>query len=240
MKHGSLFSGIGGFELGAERTNIKTLWSCELNEFCRKILKQHFPETKQYNDIRSVSYPESVDIISGGFPCQDISIAGKGNGITGTRSSLWFEMYRIIEEIRPTYILIENSPELLKKGFEKILYPLSEIGYNVEWQCLSGYSFGVQQSRERVYVIAYSNSFRQQRKREKSIFSKSILQRQFQGIYPGWRTRRDIPKPATLRTTHDIPNQMDRTKAIGNSVMPIISKYLFECIKEFNYETLQS
>ena len=108
MTHGSLFSGIGGFELGAQMNNIPTLWNCEIETFQRSILKQVFPNTKQYEDIKKLSNPAYVDIISGGFPCQDISIAGKGAGITGSRSGLWNEMYRIVREVRPKYVLIEN------------------------------------------------------------------------------------------------------------------------------------
>ena len=127
MTHGSLFSGIGGFELGAQMNNIPTLWNCEIETFQRSILKQVFPNTKQYEDIKKLSNPAYVDIISGGFPCQDISIAGKGAGITGSRSGLWNEMYRIVREVRPKYVLIENSPMLLIRGFEQVLCDLSEI-----------------------------------------------------------------------------------------------------------------
>lgn len=232
MTHGSLFSGVGGFELGAQLARIPTLWNCEIGEFNRKILKQHFPDTKQYADIRELHHPEPVDIISGGFPCQDLSIAGKGRGITGERSGLWSEMYRIIEQVRPSYVVIENSPELLKKGFEKVLYPLSEIGYHAEWQCLSGPTFGVQQGRERVYCIAYSLHLRPQGKPSQQIFRKSLLQEQFQGISPGWRTRSDIPQPRGYRSVDDLPHIVDRVKAGGNAVMPRIANYLFECIKQ--------
>ena len=127
LTHGSLFSGIGGFELGAQMNGIPTLWNCELELFQRNLLKQNFPETKQYEDIRELRNPGYVDIISGGFPCQDISIAGKGTGIVGERSGLWSEMFRIVREVRPRYVLIENSPMLLVRGFERVLCDLSLI-----------------------------------------------------------------------------------------------------------------
>ena len=115
LTHGSLFSGIGGFELGAERVGITTVWNCELMPYNRQILKQHFPNTKQYSAITQMDIPEKVNIISGGFPCQDISIAkvtgkdGIAKGIKGERSGLWAEMFRIIRGVRPEYIIIENS-----------------------------------------------------------------------------------------------------------------------------------
>lgn len=232
LTHGSLFSGVGGFELGAQRAGIPTIWNCEIVEFNRKILKQHFPETKQYHDITTLRNPEPVDIISGGFPCQDLSIAGKGKGLDhGERSGLWSHMFRIIDETRPAYVVIENSPELLKKGFEKVLYPLSEIGYNAEWQCLSGTTFGIQQGRVRVYCIAYALHSGLQRQSEQQIFRESILQEQLQGVSPGWRTRSDIPEPRGYRSTNELPNLVDRIKAGGNAVMPTIAEYLFSCIK---------
>ena len=128
MTHGSLFSGIGGFELGAKRAGIKTILNCEINPFCRKVLKKHFPETTQYTDITTLKNPPYVDIISGGFPCQDISVANpKGDGLEGQRSGLWKEMFRIIYKTRPRYVLIENSPMLLRKGINTILQNIKSI-----------------------------------------------------------------------------------------------------------------
>ena len=130
LTHGSLFSGIEGFGLGAAFAGIKTLWSCEYEEYQASIIKKKFGEDHGINrDIRTYSNPTFVDIISGGFPCQDISVAGKGVGIVGERSGLWAEMYRVIREVRPRYIIIENSPMLLIRGFERVLCNLSEIGY---------------------------------------------------------------------------------------------------------------
>lgn len=235
LSHGSLFSGIGGFELGAERVGIKTVWNCELLPYNRKILKQHFPNTKQYFDIKLMENPEKVNIISGGFPCQDISIAnvtnnnGAAQGIKGERSGLWSEMFRIIRIVRPEYVIIENSSAITFRGLERVLCDLSEIGYDAEWQSLSGTTFRVQQVRERTYIIAYPSTFSLQGGKSQEVFSKRSLE-QFSRIYPGWRTRRDIPEPKSYRSTHDLPNLVDRIKGGGNAVMPIIAEYLFHCI----------
>lgn len=156
-----------------------------------------------------------------------------GGGVLGKRSRLFFDGMQIVRRARPNYILFENSPEILKAGFEYVLLQLSESGYNAEWQILSGTDFGIQQSRKRLYLIAYSNSFFIQRPTEEKIFSKRILQEQFVRISPGWRTRRDIPEPKNFRSTNDIPNLVDRIKSTGNAIMPVIAKYMFECIKEF-------
>lgn len=233
MTHGSLFSGIGGFELGAKQAGIDTLWNCEILPYNRQILKQHFPESKQYEDITKLSRPESVDIISGGFPCQDISVAGKGEGIKGSRSGLWSEMFRIIGELRPKYIIIENSPALLVRGFERVLLDLSEIGYNAEWQCLQTSDFGMPHQRERVYVIAYSNSNGLQRILQEIKTNGQVLPKSSDKIdlyTPGeWLDRWGDSNP--VRGNNGIPNRSHRIKSLGNSVSPIVAKYLFECIK---------
>lgn len=236
LTHGSLFSGIGGFERGAQLAGIDTVWNCEIVPFNRQILKQHFPDTKQYEDIRELRNPEPVGIISGGFPCQDLSVAGKGKGITGERSGLWSEMYRIIDETRPAYVVIENSPELLKKGFEKVLYPLSEIGYDAEWQCLFASQFGLPHRRERVFVIAYNYGIgcpvlqsKETQKRKR--FTWKEINRVSNGRISDFSIR------PYSRDVNGISSELDRIAACGNAVTPNITHYLFECIKE-HYNTV--
>ena len=235
LTHGSFFSGIEGFGLGARWAGIETIWNYEIDKFCNAINKKNFPNAVQYKDVRSRKNPIPANVISMGSPCQDISISGKGTGIFGEQSSLFFEGIELIRDIKERggaqYILFENSPEILKKGFEHILLQFSEIGYNVEWKVLSGTQFGIQQKRKRLYLIAYTNSFEFQGAATESIFSKSFLQGEFQRVYPGWKTRWDIPKPRNFRSVNDFPNLLDRNRAIGNAVMPLVAKYLFECIK---------
>ena len=234
--HGSLFSGIEGFGLGAAMAGIKTVWSCEFEDFQTKIIQKNFGNEHEINrDIRNYSNPKTVDIVSGGFPCQDISVAGKGIGITGERSGLWSEMFRIVGKIRPGYIIIENSPMLLVRGFERVLCDLSEIGYDAEWQCLSGTDFGIQQGRERLYVVAYPLQKRHERGVQESVFRKPYLSKQLTGIYPRWRTRRDLPESRTLRKVDDLPNLLDRIGSLGNAVQPVIAAYIFRCILAHSY-----
>ena len=176
MTHGSLFSGIGGFEQAAQWVGIHTLWSCEIASYPRRILEKVFPKTTKHEDIKQLSNPGYVDVISGGFPCQDISLAGGGVGIYGSRSGLWCEMYRIIREVRPRYVIIENSTALLFRGFERVLCDLSEIGYDAEWQCLSNADFGFDHRRERLYDVPTANKVKQ-RGGFKVIDSRAYLSR---------------------------------------------------------------
>ena len=159
MAHGSLFTGIGGIDLGFERAGIATAWQVEYNEYAARVLKKHWPGVKRYKDITEIKDGELeyVDIISGGFPCQDISIAGKGAGIIeGARSSLWFEMCRIIGMVRPRYVVVENVAMLLHRGIDTVLGGLAEVGYDAEWRIVSAADLGARHRRERVFIVAYA------------------------------------------------------------------------------------
>lgn len=233
MTHGSLFSGIGGFEQAAQWVGIHTLWSCEIASYPRRILEKVFPKTTKHEDIKQLSNPGYVDVISGGFPCQDISLAGGGVGIYGSRSGLWCEMYRIIREVRPRYVIIENSTALLFRGFARVLCDLSEIGYDAEWQCLSNADFGFDHRRERLYVIAYSNKV----KRQAGRFQEW---NQAQGIFVppsnqhcGFSIAQrvlEMPDREHIGINDGIRGWTHRVGCLGNAVNPVVAKYLFECI----------
>ena len=235
LTHGSLFSGVEGFGLGAALAGIKTEWSCEFEKYQTKVIKKNFGDGHTvYGDIRTLENPPFVNIISGGFPCQDISVAGKGAGIKGSRSGLWGHMHRIIGDVSPDYVVIENSPQLRKRGLEYVLHGLSEIGYDAQWQCLQGNFLGLQQRRERIYIIAYANSKRGEFVTPKSVFREPYLPWELPRVYPGWGDRRHLPEPRTFRSTNELPNLVDRNKCVGNAVQPLMAQYLFECIKCFD------
>ena len=157
MKHGSLFSGIGGIDLGFEMAGIETTWTCEIDDWCNELLQKRFPNATHYRDVQKIGKDnlEPVDIISGGFPCQDISTAGKGAGLDGKRSGLWFEMWRIICELRPRWVFIENVANLANKGGSRVLHDLTEAGYDAEWQVISARDVGARHLRKRLWIIAY-------------------------------------------------------------------------------------
>lgn len=159
-----LFSGIGGFSLGLERTGgFKTEQFVEIDFPCLKVLHKNFPDVDKCTDIRNIAFaaPGLYDVVCGGFPCQDISVAGLKKGITNeTRSGLWYEFKRIIKEVKPRWVIIENVRNLLNNGLAIVLKDLHEIGYNAEWEIISARSVGAPHLRERIWIVAYTQGSR--------------------------------------------------------------------------------
>ena len=154
---GSLFSGIGGLELGLERAGLGPVsWQVERDPFCRKVLAKHWPEARRFEDVKEVGKLElvPVDIICGGFPCQDISTAGAGAGLRGERSGLWFNFLRIIRELVPRFVIVENVSALLIRGLGDVLGGLAESGYNAEWDCIPAQAVGAPHRRDRLFLVA--------------------------------------------------------------------------------------
>ena len=162
MTFGSLFTGIGGFDLGFEKAGMKCLWQVEIDKSCTQTLNKHWGGVAKYGDIVDVgrSSLKRVDVVCGGFPCQDVSIAGRRAGLDGERSGLWFEFARVIEEMRPEWVVIENVPGLLSsnkgRDFATIIGRLAELGYGFAWRVLDSKNFGVAQRRRRVFIVGHS------------------------------------------------------------------------------------
>lgn len=159
MRVVSLFSGIGGFDLGFERTGMQVIGVCEIDKHAQTVLQRRFPDATLHTDVRSVHYDRgTVDLICGGFPCQDISVAGKRAGLAGNRSGLWYEFARIIDETEPSWVVIENVPGLFSsaggRDFTTIIQWLANRGYGVGWRVLDAQGFGLAQRRKRVFIVA--------------------------------------------------------------------------------------
>jgi DNA (cytosine-5)-methyltransferase 1 len=161
LKVASFFAGIGGFDLGLERAGMKVVFQCEIDPFCQSVLKKHWPKVPLFGDIKSVT-PEDLpeaDVWTGGFPCQDVSLAnqGKRKGLKGERSGLFFEFKRLVSEKKPKWIILENVPGLLNSNngqdFKTVLQSLGELGYDVSWRILDAKYFGTPQRRRRVYIV---------------------------------------------------------------------------------------
>lgn len=221
----------------------ENIFQVENDKFCTKVLEKNFPNTKRYGDIKEfdgTKYRGTIDILTGGFPCQDISIAnnynGGGKGLYGERSGLWKEYSRIIGEIRPRFIVFENSPMLIQRGFEILLFDFDRMGYDAEWRNFYATQFGFNHSRKRTYGIAYSrkNGFKNNFN-EGGILSK-ILQQQ--------PSRQDIiPMPfKRFNTKSDFTNvslydgfsgelDTDSLEGYGNAIVPQIAFEIFKAIE---------
>ena len=156
LTFGSLFAGIGGFDLGFEQAGMVCKWQVEIDDYATKVLEKHWPYVRRHRDVRTWPQPdtEPVDVICGGFPCQDISNAGKRAGLDGDRSGLFFEITRIACEIRPRFIVLENVSALLNRGLDRVLGELAQIGFNAEWHCIPASAVGAPHQRDRVFIIA--------------------------------------------------------------------------------------
>ena len=156
---GSLFSGIGGLELGLERAGMRVVWQVEKDDYCRRVLAKHWPDIERFEDVKEVGAHnlKPVDLICGGFPCQDISYAGKGAGLSGERSGLWYEFARIIREMGPRIVVVENVAALANRGLDAVLGTLADIGYDAEWDCVSAADVGAPHLRKRMFIVAYND-----------------------------------------------------------------------------------
>ena len=160
---GSLFSGIGGLDLGIERglasagVAAETIWQVEQSDYCRRILSRHWPHAERYTDVRTVtaSSVHPIDVLVGGFPCQDISTAGKGAGLAGEKSGLFFEMARIVRELRPQLVVMENVPAITGRGLSTVLGTMAALGYDARWGGLRASEVGAPHRRERWFCVCW-------------------------------------------------------------------------------------
>lgn len=169
-----LFSGIGGFSLGLERAGMKTVAFCEIEKFPRQVLSKHWPSVPIYDDIKELTNAilrkdkiPPIDVMCGGFPCQDISLSGKRAGLQGKRSGLWYEFARLIGEVGPRWVIIENVRALLSLGLVIILQDLCSLGYDVEWHCIPASALGAPHQRDRVWIVAHTGDGRIQEPRNR-------------------------------------------------------------------------
>jgi DNA (cytosine-5)-methyltransferase 1 len=158
VRFGSLFAGIGGFDLGLERAGMESAWQVEIHKYCTSVLERHWPGVKRYGDIKQIDPAdlEPVDLICGGFPCQPASQAGKQLGIEDDRW-LWPEFYRILRGLNPRWVMVENVPQLRAvnagRAFGEVVGDLASLGYDTEWDCISAAHVGAPHIRDRVWII---------------------------------------------------------------------------------------
>lgn len=232
MKVLDLFSGIGGFSLGLERAGMETVAFCEIDKKAQLVLQKHWPDVPIFNDIKKLRGDHlygTIDVICGGFPCQDISTAGKGAGLAGERSELWYEFHRLIKEIKPKYAIIENVSALRSRGLDEVLRTLSEIGYDAEWHCITAASIGAPHRRDRIWIVAYPQcewNYTRPMGRLHKFYSEKTRS-------SFWTT-----EPNLGRVANGIPGRVDRLKQLGNAVVPQIPELIGRAI--INHEQNRS
>lgn len=272
MKLLDLFSGIGGFSLGLERAGFETVAFCEIEDYPVKVLKKHWPDVPVYNDVRTLTAEQlkndgiTVDAICGGFPCQDISTAGAQAGIEkGERSGLWSECARLLGEIRPRVAIFENVTALISgdegRWFQRVLWDISEVGYDAEWHCIPASELGAHHHRDRIWIIAYPNGSECKRecprpeKRNTTVGNTYLAypnseQRErwaeiggFKSFRPGFfqQLKRCLDgyswpewqsEPGLARMANGVSNKSHRIKALGNAVVPQIPEVIGRAIME--------
>ena len=229
-----LFSGIGGFSLGLERAGMQTVAFCEIDPYCRRVLAKHWPEVPCYEDVRTLSAERlaangiGVDVICGGFPCQDISLLGTRLGLKGERSGLFSQCARLISELRPHYAILENVAELLDNGMGEILGTLAALGYDAEWHCIQAANVDKPHIRDRTWIVANPA----QVKGLDSIFQRRPIPMYNAAFnWEDWASQQ-WPKAASYirRIDDGLPHASHRISALGNAVVPQIPEMIGRAI----------
>ncbi|MBK7497384.1 MAG: DNA (cytosine-5-)-methyltransferase [Candidatus Omnitrophica bacterium] len=240
MRVVDFFSGIGGLSLGLERVGFQTVAFSEVDPYACAVLKKHWPDVPNLGDITTLqpgTIPEA-DLWCGGFPCQPFSVAGARRG-SEDRRHLWPSFARLIGQVRPRWLFLENVPGLLSvdagRVFGGLLRDLASCGYVVEWDCLPASAFGAPHRRDRLWIVAYSNSRRQQERSKQDRTEKE----------PKLETsRRDDPcgcgqdgrpwdaEPAVGRVVDELPRRVDRLRCLGNAVVPAIPQWIGSRIRD--------
>ena len=251
---GSLFSGIGGLDLGLERAGMRVVWQCEIDPYCRAVLRHHWPGLRLYEDIHDIDgSAEPVDLICGGFPCQPVSVAGQRLEDEDPRW-LWPQMARVIGLLRPRFVLVENVPGLRGRGLGLVTGDLASLGYDAEWNVVSAAALGAPHIRKRLFVIAYPRyvQLRVERGWGERTGGQDSLLAQSDGTerdagdvadphgfrchrgaryltQENWRQKSEngsgwAVEPTVGRVAHGVPNRLAQLRALGNAVVPQVAE----------------
>ena len=237
---GDLFSGIGGFSLAAHWMGWRTAWFSEIDPFACRVLAHHWPDVPNLGDITRIDWTTvaPVDVVTGGFPCQDISPAGRGAGITGARSGLWGEIVRAVGVLRPRYVVVENSAMLLTRGLDVVLGDLCALGYDAEWSVISACAVGAAHVRERVYILAHADAqYGAPGVRRAAPQAQRALRPARSGARAGARPPAWVEDPSAFYGGADgVPDRVDRNAALGNSIVPQCAVEIFRTIDAMTAE----
>lgn len=249
MKVLDLFAGIGGFSLAAHWMGWETVAFVEKDEYAQKVLAKNFPGVPIYDDVRTfdgTKFRGTVDIVCGGFPCQDISAAGKRSGIRGERSGLWTELHRVISQVRPRFAVVENVSALLVRGMDVVLADLSEIGYDAEWRTFSACELGFPHPRERVFIVAYPERFIRDLRFILDRYGRTITERDYRpaewsqdwirpevlstadSLLQAWSD--EFSQSPLMRVGDGVPEALESLRCTGNAIVPQIAFEIFKAI----------
>lgn len=241
---GSLFSGIGGLDLGLERAGMRVVWQSEIDPYASRVLQKHWPEVPNHGDIKQIQWGtvETPDVICGGYPCQPFSNAGKRQGEDDPRH-LWPWVRNAISELRPRYAILENVRGHLSLGGTTVIGDLAAIGYNAEWSIIRASAIGALHRRERMFIVAYPNDPRRnnqydspggttQTKRGVAVF-EPINASDSVAIPKG----RWLPFAHVDRTTNGVPARVDRLRGLGNAVVPQVAEVIGRLVLEHWHAT---
>jgi DNA (cytosine-5)-methyltransferase 1 len=234
---GSLFAGIGGLELGLERTNgFKTLWQVEQDPYACRVLAKHWPDVRRYDDVRTFPPGDPAewrcDVICGGFPCQDISSANANKqGLAGERSGLWVEFARIIRVVRPRYVVVENVSDIVHRGLGRVLGDLAELGFDARWSLLPACALGAPYTRERMFVVAHADGRRREgegvsRETGWEILAGGPGDGVVAGRVSGPASNHWQAEPGVVRVADGVPSRVDRIRCLGNAVVPAVAEHI--------------
>ena len=231
---GSLFSGVGGFDLGLERAGMEVVWQVEWDAYCQKVLAKHWPNVPCYEDVHDVGAHNlaEVDVICGGFPCQPVSQAGKQLAQDDERW-LWPEFARIIRELRPRYALVENVPGLLVRGLGDVLGDLAELGYDAEWGIVSAASVGAPHLRKRIFIVADATVTGRETRRGNGMGDdkRSSMGDRQSARSCGKEGRHWAVEPNVGRVADGVPNRVDRLRGLGNAIVPQVAEWIGRQLK---------
>ena len=251
---GSLFAGIGGFDLGLERAGMQVKWQVEIDPYCLKVLEKHWPYVRRYTDIKTVDWSgvEPVDLVCGGFPCQPVSVAGKRKG-TADERWLWPEFARCLRLLRPRYVILENVPGLLTandgRACAEVLDDLSASGYEFEWQIISAAAVGAPHLRRRLWIVAYAASICRYERllmgsngwsneaEQVGMGCQNVSDTERQRCEEQWSTRAFetgtimsgswwSSEPNVGRVAYGVPARAHRLRGLGNAVVPQVVEWI--------------
>ena len=243
LTFGSLFAGIGGLDLGLERAGMRCMWQVEIDDYATSVLERHWPDVRRFADIRDCGQHNllPVDLVCGGFPCQDVSLAGKRAGLRGRRTTLWAEYARIVREIEPTWVLAENVPGLRSSDvgafFGTVVRELAACGHDIAWDCIPAAAVGAPHRRDRVFIVAHAagTGLAQRQRHETArwarpessrggpwqVFQETLHEYAATAGGEQWAVEPDVG-----RVADGIPDRVDRMRCLGNAVVPQVAEWI--------------